>query len=127
MDSRRVRRTLTEHGTAEARHFVPQLELAEVTPWRCRCGCASINFQLRGQAPAPPGVHILGDYVFGAEHELSGAFIYSCEGVLSGLEVYGLAGDAPSTLPQPLSLRPIPDSASQVRPTSNQGGGAHEV
>jgi hypothetical protein len=103
---------MLEHGGAEARDYIAQLELAEVTPWRCPCGCASINFQLRGRAPAPPGVHVLGDYVFGAKHELSGAFIYSCDGVLSGLEVYGLAGDAPSTLPLPLSLRPFPDPAS---------------
>lgn len=121
---------MLEHGTAEARDFVPQLELAEVTPWRCPCGCASINFQVRGRDPAPPGVHVLGDYVFGTEHELSGAFIYSCEGILSGLEVYGLAGDAPSSLPQPLALRPFADAASgQAATPLGQSGSApsHEV
>ena len=54
---------------------------------------------------APPGVHVLGDFLFGVAESLSGAFIYSSDGVLCGLEVYGLAGDAPSELPQPEELR----------------------
>jgi hypothetical protein len=86
---RMLARYMLEHGTSEPRSFIEQLDRAEVTPWRCPCGCASINFQLRGQTLAPPGVHILGDFVFDSEGEHSGAFIYSCEGVLSGLEVFG--------------------------------------
>lgn len=104
-------RTLAEwmlrHGGSEAAEYLGQLAEAEVTPWKCVCGCASINFQIRGRPPAPPGVHVLGDFVFGSEADRSGAFIYACEGTLSGLEVYGMAGDAPKTLPRPEDLRPF--------------------
>lgn len=97
-------RWMLEHGTSEASAFLPQLELVEVTPWRCSCGCASISFQLKGKAEAPPGVHVLSDYLFG--DPLSGIFLYESGGVLSGLEVYALTGDAPGALPEPRALRP---------------------
>jgi len=100
---RRLVRWMLENGTAEAKDFLPQLELAEVTPWRCPCGCASINFQIKGYAIAPPGVHVLGDFLFG---ESNGVFIYESDGILSGLEVVGYAGTAPNSLPAPESLRP---------------------
>ncbi|PYS52145.1 MAG: hypothetical protein DMG13_16970 [Acidobacteria bacterium] len=87
---------MLRHGTAEALDYLDQLRRAQATPWKCQCGCAT---------PAPPGVHVLGDFIFGAEGAESGAFIYSCEGVLSGLEVYGLAGEAPKQLPKPEELR----------------------
>jgi hypothetical protein len=98
---------MLEHGTAEAKAYLSQLELAEVIPWQCPCGCASINFQIKGHAEAPPGVHILGEFLFGDGDNLSGIFIFSSGGLLSGLEVYGLAGDAPRVLPGPEELRPF--------------------
>jgi hypothetical protein len=67
---------MLEHGNSEAEAFLPQLQLAEVTPWQCPCGCASINFQIRGDAEAPPGVHILGDITLGAGDITGGAFIF---------------------------------------------------
>jgi hypothetical protein len=96
-----------EHGEPEARDFLDQLESAEVTPWKCPCGCASINFQLVGQPEAPPGVHVLGDFLFGPEEAPAGIFIFASAGVLSGIEVYGLSGEAPQTLPHPEELRPL--------------------
>ena len=107
---RRLARWMLEHGSREALAFLPQLELAEVTAWRCPCGCASINFQIRGQPIAPPGVHPIADFIFGEEDTLSGIFVYEKDGILSGLEVYGLAGDAPKSLPEPEALRPFPKS-----------------
>jgi hypothetical protein len=104
---RHLARWLLEHGTREALTFLRQLDDAEVTAWRCECGCASINFQIKGHAIAPPGVHILSDHVFGADADLSGIFIFESGGLLSGLEVYGLAGDAPKCLPTPELLRPF--------------------
>lgn len=98
---------MLEHGVPEALAFLPQLELAEVAPWRCPCGCASINFHIQGQPEAPPGVHILGHYLTGKGESLSGAFIYESGGLLSGLEVYGFAGDAPKRLPTVEELRPF--------------------
>ncbi len=99
-------RWMLEHGSPEARDFLPQLELAEATPWRCRCGCASFNFAIDGRE-APPGVHVIADFVFGGEDELCGIFVFEKDGILSGLEVYGLAVDPPSSLPPPESLRPF--------------------
>ena len=104
---RDLARWMLENGTVDARVFLTQLEFAEVTPWKCPCGCASFNFQIMGQPEAPPGVHILGDFLVGHGDRLSGAFIYESGGLLSGLEVYGLAGDAPTALPSIEDLRPF--------------------
>jgi hypothetical protein len=101
---------MLEHGSPEARVFLPQLELAEVTPWRCPCGCASIDFQIRGKPAPPPGVHPIADFIFGEEENLSGIFAYESGGILSGLEVYGLSGEAPKSLPEPEALRPFSNS-----------------
>ena len=101
---RRLARWMLEHGTDEAAQFLVQLEKAEVTPWRCPCGCASVNFKVADMPAAPPGVHVLGDFVFYDGEDLAGIFIYSSNNILSGLEVYGLAGDAPNELPEPGGL-----------------------
>lgn len=106
-DEFRLARWMLEHGSADARDFLPQLEQAEVTSWKCPCGCASVNFRVKGYPPAPPGVHILGDFVFGGDDNLCGIFIYESAGILSGLEVCGYATDAPRLLPAPESLRSI--------------------
>lgn len=95
---------MLEHGTEEARQYFDQLELAEVTPWKCLCGCASINFQIRGHAEPPPGIRILGDFLIDRGDHPSGIFIFSSGGLLRGIEVYGMAGDAPSALPLPENL-----------------------
>lgn len=101
------------HGNSDAEQFIPQLEQAEATPWRCPCGCASFNLQIRGKPPAPPGVHILGDFVFGDEKAPSGIFIFESGGILSGIEVYGMAGETPKSLPNIEDLRPF----GEFRPT----------
>jgi hypothetical protein len=105
---RTLARWMLEHGSTEARSFLGQLDLAEVTPWRCPCGCASINFHIKGREPAPPGVHVLGEFIFGVDVEQSGIFIFASKGTLSGIEVYGLGGDAPKRLPQPDELTGFP-------------------
>jgi hypothetical protein len=102
---RGLARWMLEHGTADAKQYLGQLELAEVTPWRCSCGCASIHFQIQGCAEPPPGIHILGEFVTSEGDHQNGAFIYSCGGLLRGIEVYGLPGDAPLVLPRPEDLR----------------------
>ena len=109
---RRLVQWMLEHGSPEASAFLPQLEIAEVTPWRCPCGCASINFQIRGKPAPPPGVHPIADFVFGEADTLSGIFVFEKDGILSGLEVYGMVGDAPKSLPKPEALRPLGDSAA---------------
>lgn len=98
-------RTMLLRGGPEGQQFLSQLEQAEITPWRCPCGCASVNFQIKGHPEAEPGVHILGEFLCGSKDDPSGIFIFENGGLLSGIEVYGIAGDAPQTLPDPCELR----------------------
>ncbi|HEY3935150.1 MAG TPA: hypothetical protein VGL65_11110 [Gemmatimonadales bacterium] len=104
---RRLVRWMLENGGADAAGFLPQLDQAEVTPSKCPCGCASIDFQIRGRPMAQAGIHPVADFVFGEDETVSGIFVFEKDGILSGLEVYGLAGDAPRSLPQPEDLRPF--------------------
>ncbi len=99
-------RWMLEHGESGGPAFLSQLERARVVT-RCPCGCASVDFEVEGLSPPTGGLRILGDFVFGGESDLAGAFVFERNGVLAGLEVYGLAGDAPTTLPSPSSLRPF--------------------
>jgi hypothetical protein len=103
---------MLEHGGPKAAAFLSQLELAEVTPWKCECGSASISSLIRGYPEAPPGVRPVADFVFGEGDALAGIFVFENNGILAGLEVYGLAGDAPAQLPDPTELRPL--SANQA-------------
>ena len=103
-------RWMLEHGELEARQFLSQLERAQVSPWRCPCGCASFAFAVPGQPKPSGGMNLLADFVFGEGDTLSGIFIYEQSGILSGVEVYGLAGEAPKRLPTPEMLRPLADA-----------------
>ena len=103
-------RWMLEHGEPEVRAFLPQLEKAQATAWRCPCGCASINLSVEGFPEPSGGLHPIADFVFGTDEDLSGIFVFEQSGVLAGLEVYGLAGDAPKSLPSPESLRPFSDA-----------------
>ena len=105
-EERRLAHWMLENGNAQAHHFVDQLERAEVSPVRCPCGCASIDFRIQGMPEPQPGIRVLADFVFGDGYELSGIFIFECNGILSGIEVYGFANDAPKVLPAPEMLRP---------------------
>ena len=98
---------MLRHGKPEAAPFLAQLESAQVTPERCPCGCASIYLVVEGHPSPSGGMRPVADFVFGNDADLSGIFVYEQGGVLAGVEVYGLAGDAPSMLPRPESLRPF--------------------
>jgi hypothetical protein len=98
-------RWMLEHGHPDAAAFLPQLDRARVVS-RCPCGCASIDFAIDGeQAPPGTGMQVLGDFLYGDEKTLCGAFVFAKAGLLAGLEVYGLAVDAPTVLPEPPGLR----------------------
>jgi hypothetical protein len=112
-EERALARWMLENGTPEAQEFLGQLQLAEATDWRCPCGCASFNFRVNGHPAAPPGVHILGEFLASSGDSLSGIFIFSSNGILSGIEVYGLADDAPRVLPSPHELRPYEAGAQK--------------
>jgi hypothetical protein len=100
---------MLEHGSSEASSLLPQLKLARATNWRCECGCASINIVVEGREPpvATKEMHIVADFVFGPDNEPNGIFLFEKGGLLAGLEVYGLAADAPKSLPRPDALRPF--------------------
>ncbi len=104
---RELTRWMLDHsGAPDVERFLAHLERAHVIS-RCPCGCASVNFSVSGEAEPTGGLRVLGDYVFGDEETMSGAFVFEQNGVLAGLEVYGLGGDAPRTLPHPEELRPF--------------------
>jgi hypothetical protein len=107
-------RWMLEHGEPDAKAFLPQLEKAQATDWCCPCGCASINLSVEGSPEPSGGMRPIGDFVFGAGESFSGIFVYEQGGVLAGLEVYGLAGDAPKSLPSPEALRPFSDAAQKA-------------
>jgi hypothetical protein len=100
---------MLEHGNQGASSLLPQLALARATGWRCPCGCASFDLVLEGQplSVAKGHMQIVADFIFGPDDRPSGIFIFEKGGMLAGLEVYGLAGDAPKSLPIPEALRPF--------------------
>jgi hypothetical protein len=100
---------MLEHASNDASALLPQLELARATSWRCPCGCASFNIVLEGRAApvATTRMKIVADFDFGPDDQPYGIFLFEKGGLLAGLEVYGLAGDAPKSLPQSEALRPF--------------------
>ena len=104
-------RWMLQHGNPGSQEFIAQLSKAEVTPWCCPCGCASINLSVDDAPELTGAFRILADFIFGTEEDLSGVSVFEKGGVLAGLEVYGLAGDAPRTLPSIESLRPFSNEA----------------
>ena len=107
-------RWLLENGKPEAAPFLQQLPQVSVTPWKCQCGCASINFVVQGNPEQSGGLNPLADFLFGSESDLSGIFVYEQAGVLAGLEVYGLTGEASKVLPSIDALRPWSDAAQSA-------------
>jgi len=105
---------MLERGEPDAAQFIPQLDRIKVLPTRCPCGCASIDFIIDGQ-PKPTGaLRPIADFVFGSQTDLSGILVFEKQGILAGLEVYGLAGDAPKTLPRTGALRPFPEGVESA-------------
>jgi hypothetical protein len=103
-----VRWMLRDAGPSMA-PFLAQLADAYVVA-RCPCGCASLDFAVRGR-PLPKGpMRTLADYVFGSDTELAGLFVFEQGGTLGGIEVYSLADQVPKTLPTPEMLRPFDPS-----------------
>jgi hypothetical protein len=50
-------------------------------------------------------MHVVADFVFGPDDQPNGIYIFEKGGLLAGLEVYGLAADAPKSLPRSDALR----------------------
>jgi hypothetical protein len=113
-DERELIDWMLKHGSKEPARFLEHLLVARVVS-RCSCGCASIDLAVPGRRLPEGGLSIIGDFLFGGDESLCGAFVFERDGVLAGLEVYGLAGDAPRTLPRPTDLRPLSEG-SQLAP-----------
>jgi len=94
---RAVTRWIIEHGGApneEREKFLAQLEAATVVR-RCACGCASVDFAIRGEeAPTKVGLEIIGDFLCGDEKSgINGVFVFARSGVLAGVEIYQLSDE----------------------------------
>ena len=113
-EERNLVRWMLEHGEPEAVGFLPELDRAQVLPTRCPCGCASINFSIDGKPQASGSMRLIADFLYGGQSDLCGAFLFVQEERLSGLEVYGLAVDAPKTLPLPDMLRPASETTTHA-------------
>jgi hypothetical protein len=112
---------MVEHGSAQPQRFLEHLAVARVVS-RCSCGCASIDLSVPGRRLPEGGLRIIGDFVFGDDESLCGAFVFEREGVLAGLEVYGLAVDAPRILPQPTDLRAFETGSQLAAPLKPAAG-----
>jgi len=99
---------LLEHGNTDAATYVSQLADATVVGV-CGCGCASVNFAIRGNEPEPAGMHILSDYYWIDEkNHTGGIFVFAISGQLAGLEVYSMDGECDvSQLPKLDRLEPL--------------------
>ena len=100
---------LLEHGNAEARALLPQVERARVVA-RCSCGCASVDFAVDGKRASPKsGMSVVSDYRWDSpEGYLFGVFAFAREGQLSGIDLWSIDGRATAReLPKPDRLRPI--------------------
>src|SRR5712692_7487166 len=94
---------LLEHGIAEGRALLPQLERARVVA-RCSCGCASVDFAIDGRVASPKsGMSVVSDYRWDSpEGYLLGVFAFAREGLLSGIDLWSIDGRATaSKLPNP--------------------------
>ena len=100
---------MLENGSSEAIDYLPQIDLLEVSAWKCQCGCASVQFEMNGYKPPTGGLHPLAEFVFGSKEDCSGIFVYMQEGRLAGIEIYGLTGEAAKTLPKISELKPWED------------------
>ncbi|MBU6414216.1 MAG: hypothetical protein KGS45_12170 [Planctomycetes bacterium] len=107
-EERTLLRWMLENGGDEARAFLPQLERARATTWKCTCGCASLELNIRGYQTPDCGFNPIVDFGFGTDengnpHDI---FVYELSGVLGGIEVGGFGVNAPRWLPTPEELRP---------------------
>lgn len=121
---------MLKHGVPEAKKFLPQLELAEVTPWRCQCGCATIKFQIKGKKPkVPPSTHVLAHFQFDSQDDWgrhqAGIMIFADGGILSSLEVYGLR-HAPNSLGHAHLVEELLAAGADPAAIDNRGRGIIE-
>lgn len=100
---------LLKNGNPGADQLIDQVPNLEVVG-KCGCGCASIDFAIRGKPRTKSGgLHILSDYQWKDSSEnMFGVFAFSKENEIAGIEVWSIDGnETPSQLPNPKQLVPI--------------------
>jgi hypothetical protein len=105
---RSLTRWLLEHGGGRAKEFHEYVDRIHVIS-KCRCGCASVNFELDGRGwHSRGGMEILSDYQWhDAAGRRFGVFVFAKDEALAGLEVWSIDGLAtPMDLPDIAWLRP---------------------
>ena len=117
-EEHRITLWMIEHGTGDTSLYRDQLAHATVVS-ACGCGCPSVDFAIGGKKPDPTsGMELFGDYFYGADDDLCGAFVFARDGQLAGIEFYPLAADeVPATVPRPDSLRPAVFNTNQSEPS----------
>jgi hypothetical protein len=106
-EERTLLRWMLEHSGPEAAAFLPQLEHAEATLWKCPCGCASFDLKILGYPEPPRGARTIAEFVFGEGETFCGIFVFEDGGTLKGVDAYALGGKSPNVLPRPEELRPF--------------------
>src|SRR5688572_5728222 len=109
---------MLRRGLPDPDRFLAHLSTARVVG-RCACGCASIDLAVPGEPLPTGGLRVIADFIYGDDASLCGAFVFERDGWLAGLEVYGLAAESPSSLPELADLRPFPESS--LAPGLKQG------
>ena len=91
---------LLNNGLPNAKQYLAQLKDIKVVS-QCSCGCASINFSVKGKMPMTSPMDTISDYSYYSENNnLMGVFIFARDNILAGLEVWSIDGEeTPIKLP----------------------------
>lgn len=87
--------------------IIPLHELVEISvAAQCPCGCASIDFAIKGVAVEGSGMQVVADYLYISEqNNLNGCFLFLVNGHIAGIEVWSVdGGETPAVLPPPEKL-----------------------
>lgn len=93
---------ILEHGSEEARSFLPQVEGMRAVR-ACTCGCPTIRLEVAEGAPVgrSQADRMICDLIGSTEKgELVGLMLFQIAGKLDALEVYSLDGDTQGDLPE---------------------------
>lgn len=107
-EERALLRWLLSRGGEAGQALLPQVEHARVVGG-CGCGCATLDLEVDGRPPAPPGIEMVSPDFFWTEPSggLCGIFVHGKQGTLSGLEVWSVDGETtPTKLPSIDQLHP---------------------
>jgi len=108
VDERTLVVWLLDHGSPRAKEALSQVPDLRVAS-KCECGCASVDFSVKGQVPWPrAGMEIVSDFWWRTHSgHLCGAFVFLRGELLAGLDLWSIDGEeTPTQLPRTEDLRP---------------------